>query len=185
MFSGWLLEDVSIKNRSLCSRGRGQKGRIWDHSVMKWLFPTKPKSWKSSFRILPVTRFRDTGGNKLPTIFPHTSVLSKPPPLNCNMGSKNQVFHENQVFSRFTHKCLPAGPVQSLVYGGLPTAEAQTCNSPFSAQEPFKPQNNEKLLCFERSPPIGAPAVGDKWCHFHLGLRGSRTRRRRGEVDLM
>jgi len=25
-----------------------------------------------------VTRFRDTGGNKLPTIFPHTSVLSKP-----------------------------------------------------------------------------------------------------------
>ena len=25
-----------------------------------------------------MTRFRDTGGNKLPTIFPHTSVLSKP-----------------------------------------------------------------------------------------------------------
>ena len=25
------------------------------------------------------------------------------------------------------------------------------------------------LLCFERSPPIWVPAVGDMWCHWHLG----------------
>jgi hypothetical protein len=31
----WLLGNVSIKSRSLCSRGRGQKGRIRSHSVMK------------------------------------------------------------------------------------------------------------------------------------------------------
>ena len=31
----WLLEYVSIKNRSFCSRGRGPKGKFGDHSVMK------------------------------------------------------------------------------------------------------------------------------------------------------
>ena len=30
--------------------------------------------------------------------------------------------------------------------------------------------NQIKLLCFERSPPIGAPAVGDMLCHLHFAF---------------
>ena len=35
---------------------------------------------KISFPLFPMTRFLDTGGNKLRTIFPHISVFSKAPP---------------------------------------------------------------------------------------------------------
>ena len=26
-----------------------------------------------------------------------------------------------------------------------------------------------KLLCTDRCPPVGVPAVADTWCHLHLG----------------
>ena len=31
-----------------------------------------------------------------------------------------------------------------------------------------------KILCFERSPPIGAPAVEDMWCPLHVGRAAGR-----------
>ena len=84
-------KNVSIENRSLCSRGRGPKGMIWDHSLMTWLSQEFTNSWKSSFRLFPVTRFCDMGDNKLLTICSHISVLSKPPQSPYVTKNKNGV----------------------------------------------------------------------------------------------
>ena len=49
LFLWWLMDYVNIENRSLCSRGRGPKGRFWDHFVMKRLSNLLPNVEKWTF----------------------------------------------------------------------------------------------------------------------------------------
>jgi len=99
---GKSVGDISRKNN------KGVLDRPWTtqrvlkaiSSTLKFEFTVNPDSWRFDVR----QKIGDTGPIKLRTIFPHTSVLSKP--TNCHMGSTNQVFHGTTVFSRFTSKCL-------------------------------------------------------------------------------
>ena len=95
------LEYVNIKNRSLCFRGRAQKGRIWDNSVMKWLSKKSTNHEQSMCCIYPETRFRETWRKLIVILF---RTLSRP------SNSLNPTFHDSNIFvllfSVFCRICL-------------------------------------------------------------------------------
>ena len=122
---GKSVGDISRKNN------KGVLDRPWTtqrvlkaiSSTLKFEFTVNPDSWRFDVR----QKIGDTGPIKLRTIFPHTSVLSKP--TNCHMGSTNQVFHVPLVSSRFNNKCLDWWRAMQIWQPRVPWWAMQLCGT--------------------------------------------------------
>ena len=97
-----LVRYRGINNKGVLERP-GKNGRFWRPFLVHWNSQNVKNHAILLFHYSVRQKIGDQGPIKLRTIFPHTSVLSKPPQLP---GPKNPGFHENPVFPRFTNKCL-------------------------------------------------------------------------------